>query len=134
VYRGTATKVTEVKVTLGTRPDLENVAQREQQHPPKAEERPSRLGLSFQDMDPRLAQSTGLPQTGALVVDVQAGSPAEHAGLRRGEVVIEANRKPVRSRDDLIKVMADAKAGSVVLLRVVAPGGEGRFLHALEIP
>ena len=85
-------------------------------------------------MDSRIAQQTGLPQTGALIVDVQPGSPAERAGLRRGEVVVELNHRPVKNRDDLMHGLSDAKPSSTVLLRVVAPGNEGRFLHALEIP
>src|SRR5207302_11049777 len=84
VYR--AGKPAEVKVKLGTRPDLENFGGRDQMQKPSrpVESRPQRLGLSFQDMDPRLASSAGLPSTGALVVEVQPGSVAERAGLRRG--------------------------------------------------
>jgi serine protease Do len=128
-------KPVELKVKLGTRPDLENVSAREPKSGPRSEEaKPSRLGLSFQDMDPRLSQSTGLPQAGALIVEVGPGSVSERAGLRRGMVVIEANRRPINGRDELVKAISDAKTGTVLLLRVVAPGGEGRSLRALEIP
>ena len=131
-------KPLDVKVKLGTRPDLENVGAREPKRSGKtaepAEAKPSRLGLSFQDMDPRLSQSTGLPTTGALIVEVGVGSVAERAQLRRGMVVIEANKKAIAGRDDLVKAISDAKPGSVLLLRVVSPGGEGRSLRALEIP
>jgi DNA polymerase (family 10) len=50
---------------------------------------PHRLGLAFQDMDVRLAEATGLPKQGALVVEVAPGSPAEEAGLRRGMAIVE---------------------------------------------
>jgi serine protease Do len=132
VYRGG--KSSEVKVKLGVRPDLENLGVKEPKPARGDEGSRSRLGLSFQDMDSRIAQQTGLPQTGALIVDVQPGSPAERAGLRRGEVVVELNHRPVKNRDDLMHGLSDAKPSSTVLLRVVAPGNEGRFLHALEIP
>jgi serine protease Do len=132
VYRGG--KPAEVKVKLGVRPDLENLGVKDSK-PSRADEGSrSRLGLSFQDMDARIAQQTGLPQTGALIVDVQPGSPAERAGLRRGEVVVEVNHRAVRSRDELMHALSAAPSRSTVLLRVVAPGNEGRFLHALEIP
>jgi serine protease Do len=133
LYRGGKESIVDVK--LGTRPDLENLGGGKDVRPARNDEaRPSRLGLSFQDMDPRLSQSTGLPQQGALIVEVQPGSPAERAGLRRGEVVVEANHKPIKSRDELVRALTDAKPSSTLLLRVVAPGNEGRFLHALEIP
>ena len=130
-------KPLELKVKLGTRPDLEHVSAKEQRRgksEPADTAKPSRLGLSFQDMDPRLSQSTGLPTAGALIVEVGVGSVAERAQLRRGMVVIEANKKPITGRDDLVKAISDAKPGTVLLLRVVSPGGEGRSLRALEIP
>ncbi len=129
-------KSMDLKVKLGTRPDLENLGAKDTKRGRSndPEPKPSRLGLSFQDMDPRLSQSTGLPSSGALVVEVAVGSVSERAGLRRGMVVIEANKKPISGRDDLVKVISDAKTGSVLLLRIVAPGGEGRALKALEMP
>jgi serine protease Do len=129
-------KPLEMKVKLGTRPDLENIGSKEPKKGRAAdlETKPSRLGLSFQDMDPRLSQTTGLPSNGALIVEVAVGSVSERAQLRRGMVVIEANKKPIAGRDDLVRVISEAKPGSVLLLRVVAPGGEGRSLKALEIP
>jgi S1-C subfamily serine protease len=92
-----------------------------------------RVGLGFQDIDPRLAQAVELPATGALVVDVVAASAAERAGLRRGMVVVEAGRRPVRAREDLARILADARSGTVLLLRVMLPG-RGRAVHGLEIP
>ena len=117
---------------LGTRPDLENLGAKSMSTTPSNGKQP-RVGLSFQDMDPRLAENTGLPAQGALVVEVGPGSPAERAGLRRGMLIVEAGKKSVKGRDDLMKQLADAKAGSVLLLRVMTPGG-GRSLQALELP
>lgn len=85
-------------------------------------------------MDPRLADATGLPRQGALVVEVSPGSPAEEAGLRRGMTVVELNRSPVRSRDDLLAGLKALKPGAVALLRVAFPGAGNRTLIALELP
>ena len=127
-------KPLEVKVKLGTRPDLENLASKEAPRQSK-DDRQLKVGISFQDMDPRLAQGTGLPKLGALILDVVPGSPADRAGLRRGMLVVEANKKAIRSRDDFMKSLSESKSGSVVLLRVYQPGaGEGRFVYALEMP
>jgi serine protease Do len=133
LYR--AGKELQVKVKVGTRPDLEGVGVFEKSESDGPESNQKRIGLSFQDIDPRLAHTSGLPKQGALVVDVAPGSPAENAGLRRGVVVLEVNRKPVRGRDDLLKALKDVKSGSVVLLRIAAPGAGGaRSLVALEVP
>ncbi|QSQ22611.1 Do family serine endopeptidase [Pyxidicoccus parkwayensis] len=130
VYRGG--KKVDVKVTLGTRPDLEGV---ERKHRPAAQEQPAhqRLGLRLSDMDPRLARAEKLPSVGALVTDVDDSSVAGNAGLLPGMVVVEAGGKPVRGAADLMRVLREAKPGQAVLLRVGVPGG-GRELHALTMP
>jgi len=132
LYRGG--KEQQAKVKLGVRPDLEGVGAVEKSEPDGPGTSRQRIGLAFQDVDPRLAQASGLPKQGALIVDVTPGSPAESAGLHRGVVVVEANRKPVRGRDDLMKALTEAKSGTVVLLRVTAPGGAARSLVAIEVP
>jgi serine protease Do len=125
-------KPIEVKVTLGVRPDLESVGDLKKRAAPTEDSQ--RLGLSFQDIDPRLADATGLPRQGALVVEVAPGSPAEEAGLRRGMAVIELNRRPIRNRDELLAALKQLKSGGVALLRVALPGSAQRSLLALEIP
>ncbi len=126
-------KPLELKVKLGTRPDLENYAVNKTPAEPTTGTRQPRVGLSFQDMDPRLAEGVGLPAQGAFVVDVAPGSPAERAGLRRGMVIVEAGKKQIRGRDDLMKVLSEGKSGSVVLLRIMLPGS-GKTLQAIELP
>jgi len=128
IYR--AGKPLEVKVKLGTRPDLEKVGAVTPQELPNAQ-KPGRIGLSFQDLDAQAVES-GI--RGALIVDVAVGSPADRGGLNKGMVVTEANRAPVRGRDDLLRVLAAAKSGTTVLLKVLVPPGGGHFLRALEIP
>jgi len=120
----------ELKVKLGTRPDLEGISERAPSGPEG--ERQQRSGLIVQDMDANFAQSRGLPPVGALIVEVAPGSNAERAGLAPGTVIIEAAGKPVRNAVELRRVLSAARPGSVVLLRVVTPGGRG--LRALTIP
>lgn len=81
-----------------------------------------RVGLGFTDMDPRLVVPAQLPKAGAFVVEVAAGSAAERAGLRRGMVIVEAAKKPIRGRDDLTSVLAEGKSGTVLVMRVAFPG------------
>ena len=58
---------------------------------------------------------------GVLVEDVEAGSPAAQAKLRRGDVIISANRRDVANMDDLRAAVPD-QDGSI-LLRVNRNGG-----------
>jgi len=125
-------KKMDLKVVLGTRPRDDGLAEEVPQGSDE-ETRRYRIGMAFQDVDPAYAQSTGVPSQGALITDVIPGSPAERADLQRGMVVVEANRKPVRTAADLKKVLSAAKSGDTVLLRVQVPGGDGG-LRALTLP
>ena len=128
MYRGG--KPVDLKVKLGTRPDLPG--ERTPTKPESGEQKQQRIGLAFQEIDPRVAQSNGLPAQSVWVVDVVPGSPADRAGFRRGMVVTEFNRKPVRGRDDLVKALNEMKPGQSALIRVMQPEG-GRTLLALEL-
>jgi len=127
-----AGKPLELKVKLGVRPDLENVGDTRGLKPTAGE--PHRLGLALSDPDPRLAEAGGLPKNGAFVMEVVPGSPADEAGLRRGMTVVELNRKPIRSRDELMAGLKALTPGSVALIRVALPGSSGNTLIGLEVP
>src|SRR5215207_5777251 len=55
------------------------------------------MGVNIQDVTPNLAKEFNLKDnTGALVADVTPGSPADKAGIKAGDIVVEFNSKPVR--------------------------------------
>jgi serine protease Do len=84
---------------------------------PKPED--ARLGLQLQDVSPPVARQQGLSaDRGALVVDVRDGSPAERAGLREGDVIVEVNHRPVKSVDEVKDELAKSKDGEPLLLLV----------------
>jgi len=59
-------------------------------------------------------------ETGVLVISVEKQSPAEHAGLVQGDVIVTLDGVPVRSVDDLHKLLTEARIGSrceIALLR-----------------
>lgn len=127
-------KPLELKVKLGTRPDLEK-SEALDKKPGELTESNQRLGLALANVDPRMADATGVPIQGALIAEVVPGSVAAQAGLRPGLVVVEANRKAVKSREELIGMLRAAKSGTVVLLRAVAAQNpSSRLLFALEVP
>ncbi|HLL54682.1 MAG TPA: Do family serine endopeptidase [Myxococcaceae bacterium] len=126
-------KKQDLKVVLGTRPSLDG--EREAPSTPEDEGRKLRIGMSFTEVDPRLAQVMGV-QEGAMITDVVPGTPADRAELSRGMVIVEADRKPVRSPQDLEKILRNAKSGATLLLRIQVPGeeGGGTVLRALSVP
>ncbi len=129
-----AGKTIEVKVVLGTRPDLEQIGVIGTDRTSDSDKDP-RVGLKFQDMDPRVAQMSNLPALGAFITEVVPASAAERAGLAPNMLVVEAGRRPVRGAEDLLKAIRGAKPGAALLLRVYAPsGGGGRLLRALVVP
>jgi serine protease Do len=131
IYRGNNKQ--DVKVTLGTRPDLEGIGKRT----PKETEESSkaRVGLSLSDVDARTAQQAGFTKSdGALITDVAPGSPADRANLSAGMLVIEANRKQIRNAEELASAIRGTSSGGTLLLRVTMPGSNARLLRALKMP
>ena len=77
------------------------------------------LGAEFQEMTPALAQSFGLAATtGALVVRVEPGSPAQAAGLAQGDALLALDGKPVERFADLPQRITQRPPGSRVQLEV----------------
>jgi serine protease Do len=87
------------------------------------------LGLALQTLTPSLAESLGVPREtkGTVIAEVQAGSPAEQAGLQAGEVIVEVDRKPVATADQAAAALKEKRPGGH-LLRVRGPQGS-RFVN-----
>jgi serine protease Do len=79
------------------------------------------LGVELaREITPAMVKSFGLPDTkGALVNDVMKGSPAEKAGLKRGDVVRMFNGKPVDSSDDLQAQVAQSTPNKSVPVELI---------------
>src|SRR5207244_631174 len=73
------------------------------------------FGLQVQDLTPELSEAFGLQpsQGGALIADIEEGSPADDAGLKRGLVVFRVGRYPVKNASHLETVLQQAKSGAV---------------------
>lgn len=80
-------------------------------------------GMQFWDISERLAQRLGLESTdGALVVEVYQNSPAAEAGIKPGDVIIEAAGKKIASVADMQDVLRKARAGDMLPLKIVRKG------------
>jgi serine protease Do len=76
------------------------------------------LGLRVQDLTPELAEQFGVEgDGGVLVTDIEPGSPADQAELKRGDVIIEIDRKEVASVKDLRERLAKADDKVLMLIR-----------------
>jgi len=79
------------------------------------------LGLSLQDLTPALAKSLSLKSPrGALVADVVKGGPAEKAGIRKGDVIVNLDGATIENANELRNRIAGTRVGKkvdVVLLR-----------------
>src|SRR5260370_1425215 len=90
----------------------EKQAMNESRSSPKA-----RLGIGLQSMSPPLAEKLGVdPRTrGAVVTTVREGSPAQEAGVREGDIVVEGDRKPVATGDEAVRLLSSERSGGHLL-------------------
>jgi serine protease Do len=83
------------------------------------------LGVSIQNLTPELAKSFDLKEEkGALVTDVIKNSPADKAGLKRGDLIVEFDGKSVEDTTSLRNMVANTVPGKAVLTRVIRQGKE----------
>jgi len=78
-----------------------------------------RIGVGIQPVTKEMAESFGLPRpAGALVNAVEAGSPAEKAGLQVSDVILRFDGKQVNSADDLVRLVGNTKPGTRAQVQV----------------
>lgn len=81
------------------------------------------LGVVLQPVDYDLAMVFGLDKVeGALVAEVQEGSPADKAGIRRGDVILENEGRRVESVASLRTAISLSKPGQMLALKVLREG------------
>ena len=81
------------------------------------------LGVGIQEVTPDLAESLGFEkEIGALVTEVFADGPAEVAGFKSGDVIVEFNDREVPSSRALPWIVANAEVGAVVPVIVFRDG------------
>ncbi len=92
-----------------------------------------RWGLGLADLTPDLREQLEAPSDlhGAVVEGVEPGSPADDAGLHRGDVITQVNRKNVASASDIKQALSSVPKGEDALVLVWSNGGSAfRVLHA----
>jgi len=94
-----------------------------------------RWGLALGDLNSDTRQQLQTPSDihGAVVENVEPGSSAENAGIQRGDVIVEVNRKPVQSASDVQKALGSVPQGQDALVLVWSQAGNTyRVLHPTQ--
>jgi S1-C subfamily serine protease len=83
------------------------------------------LGVVTTDLSPEDAERFGLPvEFGAIVGQVEPGSGADAAGVRRGDIIVRLGDEPIDNAGDLFGALRDYQPGDTVELTVVRDGEE----------
>jgi len=91
------------------------------------------LGARAQVMTPELAEALKLKESkGVVVTGVDAGSPAESAGLKIGDVIVEFAGKKITHASELPWLVATSKIGAEVPMKLVRDGGDMSLMVKIE--
>ncbi|WP_298598816.1 trypsin-like peptidase domain-containing protein [uncultured Sphingorhabdus sp.] len=127
--------------TVGTRPSEEKLAQSTfdpdenkdfDQQGENADSKAVRdtLGVSVIPLDPEIARQLGMgADVKGVVVDIPGSGSAAQAGIRRGDVLVSVNYKPVTNTAQLAAAIAEAKSGGrgAILLGVKRRGAPTQY-------
>ncbi|OQX51707.1 MAG: hypothetical protein B5M54_10720, partial [Candidatus Aminicenantes bacterium 4484_214] len=95
------------------------------------------IGITVQELTPQLARRYGFQtEKGLLITKVKRYSVAAEAGLQRGDIILEVNRKTVRKVRDLEKILRNLKSGDPVMLRIRRETRDGfsDYIITLRLP
>ena len=100
-------------------------------NPEEATDDAPRLGVALAELTPEAKRSMELGDDveGAMVTDVEPGSPAAEKGLQRGDVIVEADHKKVTAPKTVSDAVREAaERGDETILLLVKREGQERFV------
>jgi len=86
------------------------------------------FGMRLENLTPALRQRLAFDGDGVLVAEVAPDGPAAPAGIRPGDIVVEADRKPVKSAAELERALDASGERALLLVR----RGENALYVAIE--
>jgi serine protease Do len=95
----------------------------------------ARWGVALENLNADLRDQLKLPSevNGVVVTNVQPGSPADNAGISRGDVILEVNRHQVQSAEDVKRELGGVPSGKDAMVLIWSNGGSSfRVMHAAE--
>ncbi len=114
---------------------LEAMGKRDETESASSEQGKPRWGVGLGDLTPSVRQQIDAPAdlNGAVVENVQPGSPADNASLQRGDVIVQVDRKPMQSASDVVSALKNVPKGQDTLLLIWSNGGNTfRVLHPTQ--
>jgi len=124
-------KEKELDVTIEEQP--KDIAKAGPQEPEEAAPSSRLNGVEVRNLTPEMAKQLDLGRSakGVVITRVEPGSAAEEAGLQRGDLIMEVNRKPVNNTEEYEKVLSKIDKNEAILLLV---GRQGRTLFLTVTP
>ncbi len=84
------------------------------------------IGITYQMINERLAAAEDLPRdSGVLVTETSAGSPAEQVGIKPGSIITRFEGVELNEDNTLMELLMQHKVGDTVTLSVLEPGASG---------
>jgi serine protease DegQ len=81
------------------------------------------IGVEVQDITPELAESFKLANThGVLIAGIVRGGPADKAGVKPGDILVEVDGKPIIDSSAMLNLVAAAQPGKPATLKLIRNG------------
>jgi serine protease Do len=82
------------------------------------------IGVQFRPLQAEWVESLGLPKgtTGAVVVEVAEGGPAEKSGIKANDVIVEIDNKAIKNTEELVNAIGLMKPGTKTVLTLWREG------------
>jgi len=124
-------------LTVAQKPGTQQIADQVKKSKKKEKKQPTHTeaGMSLEDLTPDAARELGVPEktVGVIVSSVVYGGPADRAGLMRGDLILEVDRKPVKDVDAFYAIVK-SKSGYLLRVRRGDPqGGEAFSVVVLDL-
>jgi serine protease Do len=87
----------------------------------------ARFGITIENLTPARRENMGIKQPGVLISAVEPASFAEDIGMQHGDVLVEINRQPVNTVDDVKRIQNSLKPGEAVAFRILRQTGRNEW-------
>ncbi|HUO30208.1 MAG TPA: Do family serine endopeptidase [Bryobacteraceae bacterium] len=87
----------------------------------------ARFGITIENLTDARRDTMGIKQPGVLISAVEPSSFADDIGMQRGDVLVEINRQPVKTVEDVKRIQNSLKAGEAVAFRILRQTGRNEW-------
>jgi serine protease Do len=85
------------------------------------------FGIAIENLTDARREAMGIKQNGVLISSVEQNSFSEDIGMRKGDVIVEINRQPVHTTDDVKRIQHTLKPGDAVAFRILRQTGRNEW-------